>query len=272
MGDDDGLKRERPAHLVELDPFWIDRYEVTVADYEKFVKATRYLTTAEKPNDWHEGAKAKWSGVFNYKTGSWEPTQAANWRHPEGPGSKAEPKEPVVHVSFADAEAYAKWAGKRLPTEAEFEYALRGGKAGQKYPWGDELTPDGKHLSNWWQGIFPEGDEGKDGFKGRAPVGSFPPNGFGLYDLAGNAWEWCSDWYDESYYERSPRKNPPGPANPVKEKAKVLRGGSWLCSENYCTGYRNSARMDTELDSGLNNLGFRCVRTATAGDRALQKR
>jgi formylglycine-generating enzyme required for sulfatase activity len=162
----------------------------------------------------------------------------------------------VIHVSYADAEAYAKWANKRLPTEAEFEFAARGGKQ-TKFSWGDELYPNGKCMANAWQGMFPLEDQGKDGFKGLAPVGSFPANPYGLYDITGNVWEWCSDWFDPEYYQHSPKENPKGPE---KGTERVLRGGSWLCAENYCLGYRVAARNKTAPDSGLNNLGFRCVR------------
>lgn len=248
MGTNDGLPIEAPVHQVTVKSFWIDTHEVTVAQFADFVKATGYKTEAEKYG---------WSGVFDVKTGEWTKVDGADWRHPDGPSSTAPPDEPVVQVSWNDAVAYAKWAKKRLPTEAEFEYAARGGLVGKKYAWGDELRPQGKHLANWWQGVFPMRDLGEDGYVGRAPVGVFPPNGYGLYDITGNVWEWCADWFDETYYQTSPRENPKGPA---KGKDRIIRGGSWLCSENYCTGYRVAARNHTEPDSGLNNLGFRCAR------------
>jgi formylglycine-generating enzyme required for sulfatase activity len=248
MGTDQGLPLEGPVHEVVVKSFSMDRHEVTVAQFAEFVKATGYKTEAEKFG---------WSGVFDLKTGEWTKVDGADWRHPEGPSSSAPPDEPVAQVSWNDALAYAQWAKKRLPTEAEFEYAARGGMAGKKYAWGDDLRPQGKYMANWWQGVFPVRDLGEDGYRRRAPVGSFPPNGYGLYDITGNVWEWCADWFDENYYKKSPRVNPRGPAT---GEHRVIRGGSWLCSENYCTGYRVAARNHTAPDSGLNNLGFRCVR------------
>lgn len=248
MGTNDGLAVEGPIHQVALKSFWIDRHEVTVAQFAEFVKATGYKTVSES-----EG----WSGVFDTRAGEWKKADGADWQHPEGPQSTASLNEPVTQVSWNDAAAYAKWAGKRLPTEAEFEYAERGGFAGKKYAWGDALSPEGKYMANCWQGIFPARNLGLDGFIGRAPVGAFPPNAYGLYDMTGNVWEWCADWFGEDYYKKSPSANPPGPASGADH---VIRGGSWLCSENYCTGYRAAARNHTAPDTGLNNLGFRCVR------------
>lgn len=248
MGTDSGFPHEAPVHEVTLAPYWIDRHEVTVGEFAKFVEATGYKTESELLG---------WSGVFDPKQQSWTKGDGANWRHPFGPQSTARPDEPVVHVSFADATAYAKWAGKRLPTEAEFEFAARGGLEGKTYAWGDELRPGGKHYSNIWQGTFPQHDEAKDGFNGLAPVTSFPANGYGLHNMTGNVWEWCADWFAPNYYARSPRDNPKGPETGSE---RVLRGGSWLCSDNYCTGYRVAARNQTAPDSGLNNLGFRCVK------------
>ena len=248
MGAADGMPYEAPVHLVTLKSFWIDTHEVTVADFAKFIEATRYQTEAEKFG---------WSGVFNMKSGEWEDVRGANWRHPDGPKSKPVGDEPVCHVSWSDAVAYAKWAGKRLPTEAEWEYAARGGLIGKKYAWGDELRPNGKPIANWWQGHFPEHNTGEDGYVGRAPVAKFPPNGYGLYDTAGNVWEWCADWFEDQYYANSPRVNPLGPTTGTE---RVIRGGSWMCSENFCTNYRVGARSQAAPDSGLDNLGFRCVR------------
>jgi sulfatase modifying factor 1 len=248
MGSGRGLAVEGPPHKVAVKSFWADAHEVTVAQFTEFVKATGYETESER---------AGWSGVFNMRTGRWEKTDGADWRHPEGPSSSAPVYEPVTQITWNDANAYAKWADKRLPTEAEFEYAARGGLAGKEYAWGDELNPQGHYLANWWQGVFPSRDLGEDGFTGRAPVGSFPPNGYGLYDLTGNVWEWCEDWFAEGYYSASPRLNPRGPR---AGEDRVIRGGSWLCSDNYCAGYRVAARNHTAPDTGLNNLGFRCVR------------
>lgn len=248
MGTDDAFPYEAPMHQVTVKPYWMDVTEVTVGQFDAFVKATGYKTEAEQLG---------WSGVFDVDKGEWTKGDGADWRHPEGPKSTATPNEPVVHVSYADAEAYARWAGKRLPTEAEWEFAARGGKEGWKYPWGNELAPKGMMVANWWQGVFPEKNTGEDGFVRRAPVASFQPNGYGLYDVAGNVWEWCSDWYDPDYYARSPKDNPKGPESGDE---RVLRGGGWMCSLNYCQGYRVAARNHTPSDSGLNNLGFRCVR------------
>jgi formylglycine-generating enzyme len=248
MGTDDGMPYEAPVHEVAVNSFWIDEHEVTVAEFTKFVEATGYRTDAEKFG---------WSGVFNPKTGEWEKTDGADWRHPDGPHSRAQSNEPVCQVSWSDAAAYSKWAGKRLPTEAEWEYAARGGLTKKRYAWGDDLRPGGKPVANWWQGHFPESDTGEDGFKGRAPVESFPPNGYGLYDVAGNVWEWCADWYAEDYYEHAERSNPTGAASGTE---RAIRGGSWLCAENFCTNYRVAARSHATPDSGLNNLGFRCAR------------
>jgi formylglycine-generating enzyme required for sulfatase activity len=250
MGTNDGFPYERPAHEVRVTSFWMDKHEVTVAQFAQFVEATNYQTEAERIG---------WCLVFNPKSGGWEKTDGVTWRRPDGLESEAKSDEPVTMVSWNDATGYCRWAKKRLPTEAEFEYAARGGLAGKKYAWGDTLHQDGKSIANYWQGTFPDQNTGEDGFMGRAPVGSFPPSGYGLYDLTGNVWEWCADWFSETYYKKSPRDNPRGPQT---GEERVIRGGSWLCSENYCTGYRVAARSHSTPDSGLNNLGFRCVRDA----------
>lgn len=248
MGTDEGLPHEAPAHAVEVRPFWIDTHELTVAQFAHFVAETGYRTEAERFG---------WSGVFDEAARAWRTVDGADWRRPDGPGSSAAEDEPVTQVSWNDADAYARWAGKRLPTEAEWEYAARGGLAGRTYAWGDELRPGGRLLANWWQGRFPDHNTGEDGYSARAPVGRFPPNGHGVHDMTGNVWEWCADWYDPAYYAGSPRRDPRGPAS---GRSRVLRGGSWLCSENFCSNYRVAGRSEAAPDSGLNNLGFRCVR------------
>ena len=253
MGTNDAFPFEGPEHRVFVDGFYMDVTEVTNRQFRDFVEATGYETESEKQES---------SGFFDADTGQWKLLDGADWRHPEGPGSNLEGKDdyPVIHVSWDDATAYAEWAGKRLPTEAEWEYAARGGLEGAVYPWGDALRPRGMHRANVWQGRFPVRDQSTDGFSGPAPVQRFAPNGYGLYDMAGNVWEWVADWYSSSYYRESPRKNPKGP---VMGQEKINRGGSWLCSENYCQGYRVAARQKTARDSGLNNVGFRCVRDAS---------
>jgi formylglycine-generating enzyme required for sulfatase activity len=249
MGTDDGMPFEGPEHEVEVSSFYIDEREVTVADFAKFVETTGYKTEAEGFG---------WSGVFVIKDQGWQKMDGANWRYPEGPESKAaEHNEPVTQISWNDATAYAKWAGKRLPTEAEWEFAARGGLAGKTYAWGDELRPGGKPVANWWQGNFPQDDSAEDGFAGRAAVGSFAANGYGLYDVAGNVWEWTADFYDPDYYTSSPAKDPRGPANGDQ---RVIRGGSWMCAENFCSNYRVAARSRSTPDTGLNNLGFRLAK------------
>jgi sulfatase modifying factor 1 len=249
MGSTGGPEHELPIHDVELRAFDIDRTEVTVAEFAAFVAATGYRTEAERFG---------WSGVFDPARGTWTAVAGATWRRPDGPERPAAGEdEPVTQVSWHDARAFAAWAGKRLPTEAEWEYAARGGVDQAPYVWGHELRPGGRPVANWWQGTFPAGDTGEDGFRGRAPVGRYPPNGFDLVDVTGNVWEWCADWYDAGYYARSPRRSPAGPPEGT---ARVLRGGSWMCSENYCTNFRPGARSQAAPDTGLNNTGFRLVK------------
>lgn len=284
---------EFPNHKVTLNSFWIDRHEVTNAQYTEFVNATGYVTTAEKPVNWEELKKQLPAGtpkpensqllpgsmvftppgdlvdVSNY-TQWWSWVPGANWRHPEGPDSDLKGKEnfPVVHVSWIDAMAYCKWAGKRLPSESEWEFAARGGLENQIYPWGNEPIDAGKAKANTWQGTFPGKNLGIDGFISVAPVKSFKANGYDLYDMAGNVWEWCSDWYRNDYYNQVNKAdgvvNPRGPAdsfdpNEPTIPKKVVRGGSYLCNDGYCSGYRVSRRMKSSWDSGMSNLGFRCV-------------
>jgi formylglycine-generating enzyme required for sulfatase activity len=250
MGTENGHAYEAPVHDVALKSFHLDRHEVTVRQFRAFIEATGYKTDAEKYG---------WSGVFDPKQKSWTRVDGATWAHPEGPQSTPKDDEPVCQVSWTDAAAYAKWAGKRLPTEAEFEYAQRAGLVGKTYSWGDELRPNGKIMANYWQGRFPDKDLAEDGFPGRAPVMTFPPNGYGLYDMTGNVWEWCSDWYADDYYAKAPKENPTGPAT---GEERAMRGGSWLCAENYCTNYRVAGRSHSTPDTGLNNLGFRCAKDA----------
>jgi len=280
MGSTNGNPNEMPQHFVTLNGFWMDKFEVTNEQFEKFVKATGYVTVAERKPDPKDfpGAPAEalvpGSVVFappaNVRSLEnhmiwWQYRAGASWRHPDGPDSTIEGKEkyPVVQVCWEDAAAYAKWAGKRLPTEAEWEYAARGGLDRQPYVWGADANSTEKRA-NIWQGEFPNENTGADGYKALAPVGSFRPNGYGLFDMAGNVWEWCQDWYRPDYYAQSPEVNPPGPAESLDPDEpgiakKVIRGGSYLCSDVYCSGYRPSARMKSSPDTGLSHTGFRCV-------------
>jgi formylglycine-generating enzyme required for sulfatase activity len=283
MGSENGQPDEKPPHQVTVDGFWMDKTEVTNEQFEKFTRDTRHVTVAErKPNaSDYPGVPPErlvaGSVVFTPPPGEvpldnhfawWSYVAGANWRHPEGPNSdlKGREKHPVVHVCWEDAQAYAKWAGKRLPTEAEWEYASRGGLDRAPYTWGNEQVPNNKWQANIWQGRFPNENTQADGFRATAPVASFPPNAYGLFDMAGNVWEWCQDWYLPDYYASSPATNPPGPntsfdPNEPGVAKRVQRGGSYLCSDVYCSGYRPSARMKASPDTGLSHSGFRCVRS-----------
>ena len=295
MGADNeqGRADEYPKHRVQVDAFWMDATEVTNAQFARFVMATGYVTTAEQKPNWEELQKQLPPGtpkppdevmvasslVFkapNHPVSLtdysqwWEWVAGADWQHPEGPGSSIAGREnyPVVHISWEDAAAYAKWAGKRLPTETEWEWAARGGTSNALYPWGNEPVESGKAKANTWQGRFPVTNTRRDGYYTTSPVKSFPANGYGLYDMAGNVWEWCSDWYRPDYYQSLTKngtvKNPKGPARsydpdePTVSK-RVQRGGSFLCNESYCSSYRSSARMKSSPDTGLSHAGFRCV-------------
>ena len=293
MGSHDAQGRvdEYPVHHVHVNTFWMDETEVTNAAFAAFVKATGYITTAEKAIDWSELAKQVPAGtpkpadsllapsslVFVPTIGPvsltdysqwWTFKRGADWKHPEGPGSTSIGREthPVVHVSWDDAAAYARWAGKRLPTEAEWEWATRGGLKNKIYPWGDASVNKAPYKANSFQGHFPYEDQALDGYKTTtAPVKSFPANGYGLYDTAGNVWEWCSDWYRPTYYKKSPVFNPKGPSSSYDPDEpgvpkRVMRGGSFLCNDGYCSSYRSSARMKSSPDSGLQHTGFRCVK------------
>lgn len=288
MGSDE-KPHEGPVHKVTVEGFWLDETEVTNAQFAAFVKATGHVTTAEKvpkpedfPPEVREDLKPELlkAGANHFKMSPapvpldnplqwWEYKIGSNWRQPDGPGSSIAGKDnyPVVCISFTDAEAYAKWAGKRLPTEAEWERAARGGLERQKYVWGAEFRPGGKWMSNIWQGDFPVKDLAEDGFHGPAPVKSYPPNGYGLYDMSGNVWEWCQDWYSETYYANSPSYNPrntvPDSQNPAGAPARVIRGGSWLCNDCYCEAYRAAGRQETTPDTASNHAGLRCAKDAS---------
>jgi formylglycine-generating enzyme len=256
---------EGPVRQVTVDPFAIDTVTVTNARFATFVKATGYVTDAERYG---------WSFVFHLLVPAdvdraigavpveapwWRPVQGASWRTPEGPGSNIGSRQhhPVVHVSWNDAQAYCDWSGARLPTEAEWEYAARGGLDRATYAWGNELTPRGRHQCNIWQGTFPDVNTLDDGWLSTAPVTTFRPNGFGLYNVAGNVWEWCADWFSTTWHLTAPRINPTGPPD---GDARVMRGGSYLCHHSYCNRYRVAARTSNTPDSSAGNLGFRVAR------------
>jgi sulfatase modifying factor 1 len=253
---------EGPVREVIMDGFYMDARPVTNAQFREFVNATEYKTESERFG-WsfvfhsqvaREGAEAR---VFG--TEWWCKVSGADWAHPEGHDSNVDSRlnYPVVHVSWNDAFEYARWAGKRLPTEAEWEYAARGGLEQKAYPWGDELTPGGRHLCNVWQGEFPHHDTGEDGFTAVGPADAFPSNGYGFFGITGNAWEWCGDWFHPGYHVTATRVNPVGPPSGV---ARVMKGGSYLCHRSYCNRYRVAARTSNTPDSATTNMSFRCVR------------
>jgi formylglycine-generating enzyme len=287
MGSDKHYPEEAPAHRVMVDGFWMDRHTVTNREFALFVQKTRYVTVAERtpnPAD-YPGAKPEMlvpaSTVFrpprhrvdlSNQYNWWAYVPGANWRQPQGPGSsiKKRPDHPVLHVSWADVEAYARWVGKELPTEAEWEFAARGGLEGAEFAWGDTLTPDGRWMANTWQGEFPIHNTKEDGYEYTAPVGCFRPNGYGLFDMIGNVWEWTADWY-QSHREIADAcctvANPRGGEqhrsvdlnDPIPIPRKVMKGGSHLCAPNYCRRYRPAARMPQTIDTGTSHLGFRCI-------------
>jgi formylglycine-generating enzyme required for sulfatase activity len=291
--DKEGRQDEYPQHPVQVKKFFMDVTEVTNAQFRKFVDAAGYITTAERKPDWEELKKQLPEGTpkppdsvlvpaslvfrppstpvpLDNAANWWSWVKGASWQHPQGTNSNIRGKDnyPVVHISWEDANAYAKWAGKRLPTEAEWEFAARAGFANQPFTWGSEPVEKGKWKTNIWQGNFPDRNLKADGFAGAAPVRSFEPNAYGVYDMAGNVWEWCSDWYNAEYYAQcasTTMKNPLGaaasydPEEPTVPK-KVVRGGSFLCHASYCASYRVSARMKTSPDTGLEHTGFRCVK------------
>lgn len=281
MGSEEHYREEAPIRDVTVDGFWLDEHPVTNLEFLRFVKATGHRTWAEEAPDPADYPDAEpemlfaGSVVFQKSSGPvdlsnhhnwWTWRREADWRHPEGPGSSLDARErhPVVHVAYRDAEAYATWAGKALPTEAEWEFAGRGGMAGAEFAWGDEFMPKGKPMANTWQGEFPYENTLLDGFEGTSPVGAFPPNGYGLKDMIGNVWEWTSDWYGTSAAPSpccggDPRAASVDQDDPSAIPRKVMKGGSHLCAPNYCRRYRPAARMAQAIDTSTSHLGFRCL-------------
>jgi formylglycine-generating enzyme len=290
MGSDRHYQEERPVHRVSVDGFWIDRYPVTNEQFARFVEATGHVTLAELPPDPadYPGAVPNMlyagSLVFVKPPGPvdqnqignwWQYVRGADWRHPYGPASSLTgiERHPVVHVSYNDAHAYARWVGKELPTEAEWEFAARGGLDGATYAWGEQFMPDGRFMANTWQGEFPWHNRAEDGYEGTSPVGSYPKNGYGLYDMIGNVWEWTADWYRPGHGEAPPKAccdshNPRGcletesydpSLSSIRIPRKVLKGGSHLCAPNYCRRYRPAARFPEPVDTSACHVGFRCI-------------
>jgi formylglycine-generating enzyme len=286
MGSEDFYPEERPVHRVTVDGFWMDEHPVTVAEFRRFVKATGHITAAERQPDPAQYPEADvallvpGSLVFHKTAGPvdlsqvrhwWAYVPGASWRHPEGPGSTLGGRErhPVTQVAYEDALGYARWAGKELPTEAEWEFAARGGLDGMTFVWGDEFAPKGKLMANTWQGEFPWQNLKTDRYEGTSPIGSYPPNGYGLYDMAGNVWEWTTDYFTPSHARsccapHNPRVNSPDQSLAVGEPGahiprKVIKGGSYLCAPNYCLRYRPAARQAEAVDTSTSHIGFRCV-------------
>jgi len=285
---DCGMPDAEPVHLVAVDPFWMDETPVTNKQFAAFVAATGYVTIAERIPDAKDypgvpvDKLVPGSACFRPSAGPvpldnpnawWTYQPGASWKRPNGPGSSVQDKDdhPAVHIAWDDAQAYATWAGKRLPTEAEYEFAARGGQDGKHFAWGDELKPGGKWAANIWQGQFPSRDTGDDGYQGTSPVKAFPPNGYGLYDVGGNVWQWCSDWYRPDYFAQlnaqGTARNPRGPSDSLDPQEpgipkRVQKGGSFLCSDQYCARYHVGSRGRGAADSAGTNVGFRCVKPA----------